>query len=168
MGMIRLYAIVILIIILGIIAYLFSPINAKLYFPLANKTRNDITSPFGFRIHPITGENQFHNGVDIKANEGDYIYAVYDGIVKIVGYDKRSGNKIVIEHPGFNSHYAHLKEAFVKENEKVKKGQVIGTVGATGFATGPHLHFGLSRLGLSEDVRIFLDPLGVAKYENFA
>jgi murein DD-endopeptidase MepM/ murein hydrolase activator NlpD len=168
LDMIKLYAIAILIIVLGIIAYLFSPINTKLHFPLANKTAKDITSFYGYRKHPITGKEEFHNGIDIKASEGDYIYAVYDGIVRVVGYDERSGNKIVIQHPGFYSHYAHLKDIFVKENQKVKKGDIIGTVGATGLTTAPHLHFALSKLGLTENVRFFLNPLKDVEYENFA
>ena len=160
--MIKLYVIVIFIIVLGIIAYLFSPINIKLHFPLVNKAKDDITSKFGFRTHPVSGEYKFHNGIDIRANEGEYVYAVYDGVVITAGYDNVSGNKVVIKHPGFNSHYAHLKEIFVKEKEKVKKGQVIGTVGRTGLATGYHLHFSISKAG------VFLDPLTIARYENFA
>ncbi len=83
-----------------------------------------------------------HLGIDITAKEGTPFYATADGIVVSVGYSDYFGKYIVIQHDyGFKTKYAHCDKIFVKEGEKVKKGQIIGLVGKTGVTTGSHLHY---------------------------
>ncbi|MBR2405295.1 MAG: M23 family metallopeptidase [Clostridia bacterium] len=101
----------------------------------------DISSPFGERVHPINGEGSFHNGIDIAANAGTEVCAIEDGTVEKSTYNQYSGNFVVIKHTGdYTSSYAHLAESRVSEGQMVKKGDIIGLVGSTGAATGPHLH----------------------------
>lgn len=101
----------------------------------------DISSPFGERVHPINGEGSFHNGIDIAANAGTEVRAIDDGTVEKSTYNQYSGNFIIISHTGgYTSSYAHLAESRVTAGQKIKKGDIIGLVGSTGAATGPHLH----------------------------
>lgn len=103
---------------------------------------NDISSGFGYRIHPITNERKMHKGIDIPANMGSDIVATDDGIVIFSGIQNGYGNVIEIEHfGGKTSKYAHNNENLVSEGDKVKKGQVIAKIGSTGRSTGPHVHF---------------------------
>ena len=101
-----------------------------------------IANRFGERVHPITGEKKMHNGIDLKAAQGTEIYAIKDGIVVFTNYEKERGNTIRIKHEdGTSSIYAQGLEFLVEPGEQVKAGQSIMTVGSTGMATGPHLHF---------------------------
>jgi murein DD-endopeptidase MepM/ murein hydrolase activator NlpD len=101
-----------------------------------------LTSPFGNRKHPVTGVNTFHNGIDIAAPIGTKIYAPNKGTIKETYYHSTGGNTITIEHAGgYTTGFAHLHEFKAKPGQKVKKGEVIGTVGSSGVSTGPHLHF---------------------------
>lgn len=105
-----------------------------------------VTSPFGYRIHPIYGTRLFHNGVDIGASEGTSIHSALQGRVTVAQYDSSYGNYIVIDHGNdFCTLYAHCKELKVSEGDVVAKGQTIATVGSTGVSTGPHLHFEIRR-----------------------
>ncbi len=89
-----------------------------------------------------------HQGIDIKAKEGTPVLAVQKGTVIFAGPLKDYGLLVCIEHPGnWETRYAHLSSIAIKTNKKVKKGQIIGRVGATGNATGPHLHFELRKNG---------------------
>ncbi len=102
----------------------------------------EISSPFGEREHPLSGQDSFHNGIDIKGETGDPVKATEDGKVTKSTYNQYSGNFIVITHTdGYTSSYAHLAKSNVKEGQTVKKGDIIGLIGSTGSATGPHLHF---------------------------
>jgi len=101
-----------------------------------------ISSEFGERVHPLNSEVSFHNGIDIAAQEGDEVRACFDGVVEISQYNDYSGNYIIIRHDnGYSSSYAHMSKLLVKEGTKLKTGDIIGLVGSTGAATGPHLHF---------------------------
>lgn len=101
-----------------------------------------IANRFGERVHPITGEKKMHNGIDLKAAQGTEIYAIKDGRVVFTNYEKERGNTIRIKHEdGTSSTYAQGLEFLVEAGEQVKAGQSIMTVGSTGMATGPHLHF---------------------------
>ncbi len=101
----------------------------------------EISSPFGEREHPVNGESNFHNGIDIAVDAGTEIKAIEDGIIQKSTYNQYSGNFVVIEHQdGYTSSYAHLRECKVTEGQSVKKGDIIGKSGSTGIATGPHLH----------------------------
>ncbi len=101
-----------------------------------------ITDGFGYRIDPFTGKRAFHKGIDISARRGTPIIAPADGIVTKAGKTKGYGNSVVISHQNnITTRYGHLKDIFVKKGQRVKRGDVIGTVGNTGRSTGPHLHF---------------------------
>lgn len=103
-----------------------------------------LTSGFGNRINPLNAGNEFHNGIDIGADEGNEIKAVLDGVVKKVASSESLGNYIEIDHiDGLHSLYAHTSFIDVSEGDLVGKGSVIGKVGSTGWSNGPHLHFEL-------------------------
>jgi len=105
--------------------------------------RLHVTSPFGSRIHPITGQRKTHYGIDYGSPTGTPVYAVAEGIVTVSGFDQFSGNKIAIRHrDNSESWYMHLSVRGVKVGSKVAARQCIGRVGSTGRSTGPHLHLG--------------------------
>ena len=105
--------------------------------------RLHVTSPFGSRIHPITGQRKMHAGIDYGSPTGTPVYAVAEGIVTVSGFDQFSGNKIAIRHRDKSeSWYMHLSARGVKVGSKVAARQCIGRVGSTGRSTGPHLHLG--------------------------
>lgn len=106
--------------------------------------QGDITSLFGQRIHPITGEEHTHTGLDLAAPEGTDIEAAASGEVVFAGEKGGYGNLVIIEHSdGQQTYYAHCSELLVEQGQKVTKGQTIAEVGSTGSSTGPHLHFEL-------------------------
>ena len=101
-----------------------------------------ITSEFGWRKDPFTGLKAYHNGIDMAAAEDTPIVAAYTGIVGEAGYNKSMGNYIYVEHgDGLRTIYLHASKLYVKKDDIVIKGEVIGAVGSTGRSTGPHLHF---------------------------
>lgn len=101
-----------------------------------------ITSPFGKREHPKTGEDDFHAGIDISASPGEPVRATADGIVSFSGWNGGSGNLVVLEHGfGYSTLYAHNKMNVVKVGQRIKRGDVVAYVGATGNSTGPHVHY---------------------------
>lgn len=101
-----------------------------------------ITSPYGYRIHPITGNYSLHNGVDLAIAEGTPIYATKSGYVTTATYNYVYGNYVTINHmDGFSSLYGHMTHFTVGDGQYVNRGDVIGYVGSTGWSTGPHLHF---------------------------
>jgi murein DD-endopeptidase MepM/ murein hydrolase activator NlpD len=103
--------------------------------------RNHVSSGFGPRRSPITGRNEHHNGIDIPAPRGTQIFAANDGIVILSTSSAGYGNYIVIDHGGGKTTmYAHNTTNNVKVGDNVKRGDVIGTVGSTGWSTGNHLH----------------------------
>lgn len=105
--------------------------------------RLHITSPYGTRIHPVTGQRKSHDGIDYGSPTGTPIHAVAEGNVTVSAYDEYSGNKVAIKHrDGTSSWYLHMSVRGVSVGTHVVAGQVIGKVGATGRVTGPHLHFG--------------------------
>lgn len=109
-------------------------------FPLYR--RSLISSGFGFRNDPFTGEYRHHSGVDIAAKFGSSILAASNGYVSFVGYLPGYGNLIEITHgQGYITRYGHADRFLVRNGEYVMSSQIIGFVGATGKTTGPHLHF---------------------------
>ena len=108
-----------------------------------------LTSPFGMRIHPISGQWKMHNGVDMAAAQGTPIYAAKSGKVTTASYQAGgAGYYVSINHgDGFSSIYMHMTHFIVSPGQYVTAGQVIGYVGSTGGSTGPHLHFGISYNG---------------------
>ena len=110
-------------------------------------------SGFGYRLHPILDEVKFHYGTDVPANSGDDITAFAAGTVRFAGEDENLGNYLTIDHGGgWQSLYAHCGTIYVKSGDSVQPGQKLALVGATGLATGPHLHFELTRDG------VYLNP----------
>ena len=107
----------------------------------SNTTR--ITSPYGYRIHPVTKRQRFHSGVDIGAPYGTSIYAANSGTVIVAGYNTGGyGNYVVISHGGgYSTLYAHCSSLKVSKGQQVERGQVIANCGSTGMSTGPHIHF---------------------------
>jgi murein DD-endopeptidase MepM/ murein hydrolase activator NlpD len=97
---------------------------------------------FGYRADPFSGDEEFHPGVDISAPTGTNTVSTADGLVIFADRQAGYGKLVVIQHRfGLSSRYGHLQQACVKVGQRVKKGDVIGYVGATGRATGPHLHY---------------------------
>jgi len=116
--------------------------NFPIHFPLAKEDFKNISSPFGFRRHPILQKNKLHAGIDLVAPKGAAVLASANGVVQKSMYQKGYGNHIVITHyPTLETLYAHLWITLVKEGDLVTQGQLIGFVGDTGLATGPHLHY---------------------------
>lgn len=115
-------------------------------------TRGHITSLFGPRRDPFTGRPDFHTGIDIGAPDGTEVHAARDGVVSEEGRDDVLGNFVVLDHPGgYQTVYGHLSVIGVTINQKVNAGSVLGEVGHTGRATGPHLHFEVKRKGRITD-----------------
>lgn len=101
-----------------------------------------VSSHYGYRVHPISGEYSMHNGLDIAADKGSDILAAYDGTVTSEGYSNSYGYYVIISHnETIRTLYAHCSKLLVGEGDTVKKGDRIATVGSTGRSTGPHLHF---------------------------
>lgn len=101
-----------------------------------------VTSSYGYRVHPITGNYSFHNGVDLAVAQGTAIYASRSGYVSTATYNYVYGYYVTINHmDGYSTLYGHMTHYIVSEGEYVTQGQVIGYVGSTGYSTGPHLHF---------------------------
>lgn len=103
-----------------------------------------VTSEFGYRVHPISGEYTLHNGIDlVNGNATTAIFASAAGEVVISGsYPDWYGNYVVIKHAdGLYTGYAHLSQLSVSQGDTVNQGQRIGNMGTTGPSTGPHLHF---------------------------
>lgn len=104
--------------------------------------KGEITSTFGKRVHPVTGNEHLHQGIDIGAPCGQRVTAALEGIVYQTGSDSYNGNYIIIDHgDDIKSIYAHLDTVCVSDGDKVNTDTQIGTVGSTGISTGPHLHF---------------------------
>ena len=102
-----------------------------------------VSSDYGYRVHPITGKWSGHKGIDLAAPEGTPIYASRAGVVYYAGWDKTGGGNIVsIDHQDdYRTQYMHMTKFIVEKGQEVQLGDIIGYVGETGTATGPHLHF---------------------------
>lgn len=108
-----------------------------------------ITSPFGYRTAPTSGASTYHQGIDIDGNTGDTVWAAKAGTVVASGWGNSAGNYVKIDHhDGFSSIYMHLKSYCVYAGDNVSAGTTIGEMGATGTATGDHLHFGIMYNGV--------------------
>ena len=112
-------------------------------------TARRISSPFGNRVSPTSGASSYHQGIDIDGNTGDPVWAARAGIVIVAGWSNAAGNYVKIDHrDGFQSIYMHLNSFSTSSGAVVSAGQTIGTMGATGVATGDHLHFGIMQNGV--------------------
>ncbi len=120
-----------------------SSVLASLVWPLATD-RGALTSGYGHRPHPSDGVVRFHRGVDLRAAGGTPVYAAADGRVVRSGSAGAYGWMVEIDHgAGLHSVYAHHRRNLVDEGQEVRRGEVIALVGASGNATGDHLHFEL-------------------------
>ncbi|MGE5655777.1 MAG: M23 family metallopeptidase [Actinomycetota bacterium] len=142
--------------------------NLSLLFPLSIAA--EITSPFGWREHPVLGYGRFHTGTDLGAPLGTPVLAAYAGQVAIADWLGGYGITVVLDHnkQTLETLYGHLSEIFVKPGEWVQQGEVIGRVGSTGMSTGPHLHFELRKM--TEQGWVAMDPgqqLGLAMAQMF-
>lgn len=123
-----------------------------------------VTSRFGWRSHPVSGQNDFHTGVDIAAAQGTPILAALPGVVEQTGYSESYGNFVVLRHSdNLRTTYNHCSEILAKEGEQLARGDRIALVGSTGISTGPHLHFEVEVKGLKADP---LQALEVTEYES--
>jgi murein DD-endopeptidase MepM/ murein hydrolase activator NlpD len=115
-----------------------------------------ISSGFGWRVHPITGERKLHKGVDFAAPTGTPIFAASEGMVTYAGWtDDGYGNVVELRHEnGELTLYAHTNKVYVSKGQTVNKGQAIAEVGTTGRSTGPHLHF-----EIQPDGKTAVDPM---------
>ena len=110
--------------------------------PKGYPVEGDISSPYGKRDNPISGELTFHSGVDISATPGMPIRATADGVVSYSGWTQSSGNVVLVEHGcGFSTAYAHNRSNVVKVGQRVKRGETVGYIGSSGKSTGPHVHY---------------------------
>jgi murein DD-endopeptidase MepM/ murein hydrolase activator NlpD len=126
-------------------------IKNKLDYLPTKKPTSGILKGYGTRYHPIYGYRHFHPAVDMTTSSGTPIVAAGAGTVTTAGYGRSQGNYIVINHGnGFTTTYMHCSKLKVSAGEKVEKGELIGLVGSTGTATGPHLHF---------EIRLYGEPL---------
>lgn len=115
-----------------------------------------LTSPFGFRKHPVTGRRSFHRGIDIASLRRTPVYAPAPGVVTFVGTKGSFGKFVEVDHGrGFKSRYGHLDKILVRRGQKIDFRQKLALVGSTGRSTGPHLHYEVVFRGRQ------LDPEGI-------
>ena len=116
------------------------------------------TSSFGRRLDPFTGVPGRHNGVDIAAPMGSLIRSATGGVVRAAGWDDMLGNYVEVVRGmlGYSYVYGHMSEILTKVGAPVATGQVIGRVGDTGYATGPHLHFEVRQYGIPQNPKLYL------------
>ena len=108
-----------------------------------------VSSPFGWREHPVDGEEKFHNGVDLAVNNGTEVQAFADGVIDYIGDSPIYGLYLQIKHDGgVTTFYAHCSKLCVQQGESVSAGQKVAESGDTGNATGPHLHFEIKKDGV--------------------
>lgn len=134
-------------------------LDSALQLPL-DKDSYWVSSEFGKRKNPFSGKMKNHNGIDLAAAEGTPVYAIKDGAVSSVFLnDSEFGNYIILSHDQgkLTSVYAHLSAVTVEQYDTIHKGDIIGYVGQTGLATGPHLHFEIRQGGKAENPRIKLN-----------
>ncbi len=117
-------------------------VRRRAHTPSIWPTEGWVSSGFGNRRHPVTGEPNFHEGIDIAGITGTPVRATADGVVVVARRWGSFGLTVVIDHEyGLRTLYGHLSRILVKPGQRVSKGQEIGRMGSTGLSTGPHLHY---------------------------
>ena len=141
----------------GIRKYISEQKNIYLATPSGWPAPGRISSGYGERDHPLTGEWKFHSGMDISVPRGTRVTTTADGIVSFSAWSPGSGNTVVIEHGhGFSTAYAHNERNLVRVGQRVKRGSVIAESGSTGSSTGPHVHYEIWKSGRHVDPAIHL------------
>ncbi len=140
----------------SLLGHLYEKQDIMLSTPTIMPAKGWISSPFGYRPYPFTGEVSLHEGLDIAGMPGSPVYAPGAGVVMFAGYKQGYGKVIVVDH-GYqlSTLYGHLSDIMVSKWQKVKRGQVMGAIGNTGHSSGPHLHY---------EVRISNVPVDPANY----
>ncbi|HPE69269.1 MAG TPA: M23 family metallopeptidase [Thermotogota bacterium] len=110
-------------------------------FKLLWPVYGEISSPYGWRTHPISGERDFHGAIDIAASQGSPIFAPDSGTITRAGTNGGYGLMIEMDTARYTLRFGHLSQIDVVEGQVVERGQLIGRVGSTGSSTGPHVHF---------------------------
>lgn len=129
-------------------------VSEEAFMPV-NSTR--ITSGFGWRDNPISGNYGFHTGIDLSSPEGAPISSVFFGQVEETGEDDKWGKYILVRHSdSLKTYYCHCSEVLVNEGDIIRKGETVGLVGTTGWSTGPHLHFEVRIDGIRVDPALLL------------
>jgi hypothetical protein len=129
------------------------------YIPRGWPVNGYLTSPFGSRIHPLTGAPEFHDGLDIAGPAGTPIRATADGVVQLAGWASGYGKVVVIDHLyGFTTRYGHNRQLLVKRGDRIKRGQIIALMGETGSATGPHCHYEVRQNSRPLNPRAYMGP----------
>ncbi len=124
---------------------------------MASPSDGYISSPYGWRSHPLLGRGRLHAGIDFAAGYGSTIRAADSGTVIYSGWYGGYGKTVIINHgKGITTLYGHASELYVQEGESVKRGQPISAIGSTGFSTGPHLHFEVRKNGTPVDPANYL------------
>ena len=125
--------------------------------PLGWPVAGTISSPYGYRNHPVHEERKFHTGVDLSVPSGSEVKATADGIVSFAGWTENSGIVVVVEHGhGFSTAYAHNRKALARIGQRIARGDAIAMSGSTGLSTGPHVHYEIWRGGRHADPAGFL------------
>lgn len=122
------------------------------HMPTIMPTEGWLSRGYGMKPNPFTGQNQMHRGLDLANHRGTKVIATGDGKVKSARRNGGMGKMIEISHGfGFKTRYGHLDKILVKAGQKVKRGDVIGLMGSTGYSTGPHLHYEVIKNGKSQN-----------------
>ncbi|MBN3581075.1 M23 family metallopeptidase [Algoriphagus aestuarii] len=124
-----------------------------------------MTSTYGYRSDPFSGERKFHRGIDLKANHSK-VYSMLLGKVSSVGHDPLLGNFIKVQHGKYEAVYGHLSQIWVTKNESVLPGSVIGISGSTGKATGDHLHVTIKKGAEYINPALFIQMLSKLSTKN--
>ena len=125
-----------------------SPLKRELY----------VTSPFGVRVHPISGAKKEHHGIDLRVAIGDGVFSPAIGRVSFAGVRGGYGNTVIVDHMyGFQTLYGHLSKLHVQAGEIVGKGKLLAEGGNSGSSTGPHLHYEIRYNGTPIDPKNFID-----------
>ena len=120
----------------------------------------EVSSDYGMRVHPIRRLLKHHDGIDLAVPEGTPIRSIAEGIVVYADPHGGYGQFIAVRHrDGYTSHYGHCRSLHVSPGQRVKAGEIIGTVGSTGLSTGPHLHFEVRVNGEPKDPQDILPGL---------
>ena len=130
--------------------------------PFVLPAKGQITSGFGYRLHPILGANAMHEGLDISNSRWTPIFATADGIVTTSGPNSSFGNLVVLDHGnGYTTKFGHLTKIMVDKGQLVKRYGLIGYMGDTGRATGIHLHYEVHRDGTPQNPEKYILPSGI-------